>query len=72
MLQGESFPAMVNACGSISLGNISPDSIVDGIKSKIENMDVFAVSFTANPMILAIIKTFALINTPLSQSQAIH
>ena len=25
---------------------------------------------TANPMILAIIKTFALINTPLSQSQA--
>ncbi len=50
--------------------NIIPGSTADGIKSRIENMDIFAVSFAADPMILAIIKTFALINTPLSQSQA--
>ena len=52
---GNSFPEIANACGSISLGNIIPDSIVDGIKSRMENMEVFAVSFTANPMILAML-----------------
>lgn len=51
---------MANACGSISLGNIIPDSIVDGIKSRMENMDVFAVSFTANPMILAMLSETAI------------
>ena len=57
---GNSFPTMANACGSISLGNIIPDSIVDGIKSRMENMDVFAVSFTANPMILAMLSETAI------------
>ena len=52
---GNSFPAISNGLGSRSTGNIIPDSIMDGRKSRIENMDVFAVSFTAKPIMLAIL-----------------
>ena len=37
-----------------------PDSIVEGIKTIIENMEVFAWSFTASPMILAILSDTAI------------
>ena len=52
---GNNFPAITNALGSISLGNMIPESIVEGRNSRIENIDVFAVSFTANPITLAIL-----------------
>ena len=51
---GNSFPVVSNAFGSSSTGNIIPESMVDGKKTIIENIDVFAWSFTARPMILAI------------------
>ncbi len=57
---GNNFPATANALGSISLGNIIPESIVEGRNSRIENMDVFAVSFTANPITLAILSDTAI------------
>ena len=50
---GNSFPAITNAWGSISPGNIIPESIVEGRNNRIESIDVFAVSFTANPITLA-------------------
>ena len=56
---GNSFPAITNALGSISLGNMIPESIVEGRNSRIENIDVFAVSFTANPITLAILSDTA-------------
>ena len=63
---GNSFPAISNGLGSMSTGNIIPDSIMDGRKSRIENMDVFAVSFTAKPIMLAILRDTAIriINPP--------
>ena len=63
---GNSFPAISNGLGSRSTGNIIPDSIMDGRKSRMENMDVFAVSFTAKPIMLAIPRDAAIriINPP--------
>ena len=60
---GKSFPAIANACGSISTGNIIPDSMVDGRKSRIEIMDVFALSFTASPIVLATLSETAIRTT---------
>lgn len=57
---GNNFPAITNALGSISLGNIIPESIVEGRKIRMENMVVFAVSFTANPITLAILSDAAI------------
>ena len=57
---GNTFPAITNALGSISLGNMIPESIVDGRNSRMENIDVFAVSFTANPITLAILSDTAI------------
>lgn len=57
---GNNFPTITNALGSISLGNMIPESIVDGRNSRIENIDVFAVSFTANPITLAILSDTAI------------
>ena len=53
---GNNLPAITNALGSISLGNMIPESIVEGRNNRIENIDVFAVSFTANPITLAILR----------------
>lgn len=57
---GNNFPAITNALGSISLGNMIPESIVEGRNRRIENIDVFAVSFTANPITLAILSDTAI------------
>lgn len=57
---GKSFPAITNAFGSISLGNMMPDSIMEGRKIRIENRDVFAESLTANPIMLAILSDTAI------------
>lgn len=35
---GNNFPATANALGSMSLGNIIPESMVEGRNNKIENM----------------------------------
>ena len=56
---GNNLPAITNALGSISLGNMIPESMVEGRNSRIENIDVFAVSFTANPITLAILSDTA-------------
>ena len=50
---GNSFPAILNALGSKSAGNIIPDNMVDGRKIRMDNIDVLAISFTAKPMMLA-------------------
>ena len=57
---GNNFPAITNALGSISLGNMIPESIVEGRNSRIEKMDVFDVSFTTNPITLAILRDTAI------------
>lgn len=57
---GNSFPAITKALGSISLGNIIPESIVDGRNNRIENIDVFAIFFEANPITLAILSDTAI------------
>ena len=56
---GNSFPAITNALGSLSPGNMLPESIVEERDNRIEDIDVFAVSFTANPITLAILSDTA-------------
>ena len=53
---GNSFPIVSNVFGSSSIGNIIPESMVDGKKTIIENIEVFAWSFTAKPIMLAILR----------------
>ena len=60
---GKNFPAMTKAFGSISFGNMIPDSIVDGRKRRMEIMEVFAVSFTARPTTLAALRDTAIMTT---------
>ena len=50
---GNNFPTVSNAFGSSSVGNIIPESMIDGKKTIIENIEVFAWSFTARPIMLA-------------------
>ena len=50
---GNSFPVVSNAFGSSSTGNIIPESMVDGKKTIIENID-------ARPIILAILSDTAI------------
>ena len=57
---GKIFPAISNAFGSISIGNIIPESMMDGKKTRIETIEVFAWSFTARPMMLAILSDTAI------------
>ena len=57
---GNSFPIVSNAFGSSSIGNIIPESMIDGKKTIIENIEVFAWSFTARPIILAILSDTAI------------
>ena len=57
---GNSFPAISNGLGSRSIGNIIPDSMMDGRNSRMENIDVFAVSFTASPIMLAALSDTAI------------
>ena len=52
---GNSFPIVSNVFGSSSTGNIIPESMIDGKKTIIENIEVFAWSFTAKPIMLAIL-----------------
>ena len=42
------------------LGNIIPESIVEGRNNRIDSIDVFAVFFTANPIMLAILSDTAI------------
>ena len=63
---GNSFPIVPNAFGSSSIGNIIPESMVEGIKIMIENIEVFAWSFTAKPIILAILR-----DTPIKTARLI-
>ena len=53
---GNSFPTMANPSGSSSMGNMIPESMMDGKKSNMENMDVFAGSLRANPKMLAMLR----------------
>ena len=57
---GNNFPAITNGLGSIALGNMIPESMVEGRNMRIENIDVFAVSFTANPITLAMLSDTAI------------
>lgn len=57
---GNSFPIVSNVFGSSSIGNIIPESMVDGKKTIIENIEVFAWSFTAKPIMLAILNDTAI------------
>ena len=50
---GNNFPVVSNTFGSSSIGNIIPESMVDGRKTIIENIGVFAWSFIAKPIMLA-------------------
>jgi hypothetical protein len=63
---GNSFPIVSNVFGSSSIGNIIPESMVEGIKIMIENIEVFAWSFTAKPIILAILR-----DTPIKTARLI-
>ena len=55
---GNSFPTAKSTLGSISFGNMIPENIMEGRKSRMENIDVFAVSFTPNPITLAILRAY--------------
>lgn len=57
---GNSFPVVLNAFGSSSIGNIIPENMIDGKKTIIENIEVFAGSFTAMPIMLAILSDTAI------------
>ena len=53
-------PAITNALGSISLGNMIPESIVEGRNNMIDIIDVFAVLFAAKPITLAMLSDTAI------------
>ena len=57
---GNIFPIVSNTFGSSLIGNIIPESMVEGKKTIIENIEVFAWSFTASPIILAILSDTAI------------
>ena len=57
---GNNFPIVSNTSGSSSIGNIIPESMIDGKKTIIENIEVFAGSFTARPIMLAILSDTAI------------
>ena len=50
---GKIFPTVSNAFGSSSVGNIIPESMIEGKKTIIETIEVIAWSFTAKPIMLA-------------------
>lgn len=50
---GNAFPIVSSIWGSISAGNIIPESMIEGRKTIMENMEVFVWSFTARPIMLA-------------------
>lgn len=57
---GNNLPAITNALGSISLGNMIPESIVEGRNNMIDIIDVFAVLFAAKPITLAMLSDTAI------------
>lgn len=58
---GNNFPAITNALGGLSPGDMLPESIVEERDYRIEDIDVFAISFTANPITLAILSDTAVL-----------
>ena len=57
---GKIFPTISNAFGSNSIGNIIPESMIEGRKMMIETIEVFAWSFTAKPIMLAMLRDTAI------------
>ena len=47
---GKTFPAISNAFGSNLIGNMIPESMIDGRKMMMETIEVFAWPFTAQPI----------------------
>lgn len=56
---GKNFPAVSREPGRRFTGNIIPESMIEGRKIRMENIEVFAGSFTARPMMLAMARDAA-------------